>query len=52
MRTKGKKMKELITEAKIKNDERSPDEVDKFFWKVIDMRIKKWWLKDTDLNIQ
>ena len=40
-----KKIKELVAEAKAKNEERPPDEVNKFFWKVIDMRIRKWWLK-------
>ena len=40
-----KKIKELVAEAKAKNEERTPDEVNKFFWKVIDMRIRKWWLK-------
>ena len=42
---KEKKNKELVAEAKAKNEERTPDEVNKFFWKVIDIRIRKWWLK-------
>ena len=41
------KAKELITEAKTKNDARTQDEMTKSFWKVVDLKIRKWWLKDT-----
>ena len=39
------KMKELNQCAKVKNEERSEEEKKEFFWRVLDMRVIKWYLK-------
>ena len=41
------KVKELREEAKAKNEERTKEQAEKFIWRVVDMKIRKWWLKDT-----
>ena len=38
--------KELVEEAKAKNEERTQEEMKCFVWKVKDMRIRKWWLRE------
>ena len=40
------KVKELKEEAKAKNEERTQGQAEKFIWRVVDMKIRKWWLKD------
>ena len=35
----------LVDEAKQKNKERSEQEKEKFYWRVIDMRLRKWYKK-------
>ena len=35
----------LRQEAKEKNDARSEMEKKRFYWKVIDMKLRKWYLK-------
>ena len=37
------KTKELLKEAKQKNDTRTVQEATKFYWRVIDLEIKKWY---------
>ena len=39
------KTKELVEEAKEKNENRTEEEKNLFFWKVLDMKIRKWYLK-------
>ena len=39
------KTKELIDEAKEKNANRTEEEKNVFFWRVLDMRIRKWYLR-------
>lgn len=40
------KLKELREETKAKNAERMQEQVERFMWKVIDLRIRKQWFKD------
>ena len=40
------KVKELKEEAKAKHEERTKEQAEKFIWRVVDMKIRKWWLKD------
>lgn len=42
------KMKELVTEVKERNDERTEEEKTKFFWRMRNGRLKKWWIKQTE----
>ena len=41
-----KKLKEQREEAKLKNDERSEEEKNTFFWRVKSDRIVKWYIKE------
>ena len=41
------KIKELVNEVKEKNEARNEEEKTKFFWKVRNGRLKKWWIKHT-----
>ena len=41
------KIRDLKDEAKTKNEERTRDQAETFVWKVVDLKLKKWWLKDT-----
>ena len=38
------KINELIKEAKEKNENRTEEEKKKFYWKVKDERLRKWYL--------
>lgn len=38
------KVREMMTEAKEKNEARSEEEKKKFFWRVRNERLKKWWI--------
>ena len=38
------KVREMITEAREKNAARSEEEKKKFFWRVRNERLKKWWI--------
>jgi len=40
------KLKEMLTEAKHRNDERSEEEKEQFFWRVRNERMVKWWIRD------
>ena len=40
-------LKNLREEAKTKNEERTQDQAKSFVWRVVDQKLKKWWLKDT-----
>ena len=37
------KTKELLKEAKQKNETQTEQEMRKFYWRVIDLDIKKWY---------
>ena len=39
------KINELWTEAKAKNEERTEAQKKAFYWKVMDMKIRKWYIK-------
>ena len=39
------KLKDLIDEAKTKNEERTEEQKEKYYWRVIDLKIRKWYLK-------
>ena len=41
------KIKVLVMEVKERNEARSEEDKTKFFWKVRNERIKKWWIKKT-----
>ena len=41
-----KNLKELVTEARRKNDLRTEEEKKKFYWRVIDLRLKKRYHKE------
>ena len=41
------KIKELVNEVKEKNEARNEEEKTKFFWKVRNGRLKKWWIEHT-----
>lgn len=36
---------ELMNEAKEKNDQRSEEEKNRFYWRVVEEKIKKWYIK-------
>ena len=38
------KINELIKEAKKKNENRSEEEIKRFYWKVKDERLRRWYL--------
>ena len=40
-----KKMSELYMEAKQKNDQRKEEEMLKFYWRVKDSRLRKWYVR-------
>ena len=40
------KQKELRDEVRAKNEARTQEEMSKFVWKLKDMRIRKWWLRE------
>ena len=40
------KLREMLTEAKHRNDERSEEEREQFFWRVRHERLIKWWIRD------
>ena len=42
------KMRELITEVKLRNEARSEDDKTKFFWKVRNEKVWKWWISGRD----
>ena len=42
------KVRELVTEMKERNEARSEEERNKFFWKVRNERLKKWWINQTE----
>ena len=44
---KRNKVKEVREEAKAKNEMRTPEPVRKFTWRVVNMQMRKWWLKVT-----
>ena len=39
-------VKELMEEAKAKNEERTKEQAEKFIWRVVDMKLRKWWLRE------
>ena len=39
------KMKEMVAQMKQKNEERTEEEKEKFFWKIRNDRLWKWWIK-------
>ena len=41
------KLKELRGEARTKNEERTQEQAKSFVWRVVDLKLKKWWLKDS-----
>ena len=41
-----KEEKELVTEAQAKNGERTEELVKKFCWRVVDLKVRKWWYKN------
>ena len=41
-----KKEKELIIEAQAKNGERTEEQKERFFWRVMDLKLRKWWCKN------
>ena len=48
-----KELKDLKEEAKAKNDERTEDQKKVYYWRVLDMKIRKWYLnrgEDTVAN--
>ena len=40
------RLKELVKTAKEKNDERTEEEKKAFFWRVLDLRLRKWYIRD------
>lgn len=40
------KLKELRVEAQTKNETRTQEQTKKFIWRVVDEKVRKWWLKD------
>ena len=42
------KMKELVTEVRERNDERTEEGKTKFFLRMRNGRLKKWWIKQTE----
>ena len=42
------KINELIKEAKEKNENRTEEEKKKFYWKVKDERLRRWYLTKRD----
>ncbi len=38
-------MNELIKEAKTKNEQRSEEERNRFYWNVVEGKIKEWYVK-------
>ena len=46
------KEKELRKEAKDKNERLTEDEKKRFFWRVVDMRMRKWYLKRPEEQIE
>ena len=40
------KERELRTEAREKNEERTEIERKKFYWRVIDLRLKRWYYRE------
>ena len=38
------KVREMMTEARERNEARSEEEKKKFFWKVKNERLRKWWI--------
>ena len=41
------RLKELVQTAKEKNEERTEEEKKAFFWRVLDSRLRKWYIRDT-----
>ena len=39
------KERELRNEAREKNEMRTETEKEKFFWRVLDMKLRKWFIK-------
>ena len=39
------KMKEMVAQMKQKNEERTEEEKEEFFWKIRNDRLWKWWIK-------
>ena len=46
------KEKELREEAKEKNDKRTEIEKKTFYWRVLDMRLRKWYIQDQGQKIR
>lgn len=42
------KIKKMVTEVREKNEARTKEEKTKFFWRVRNGRLKKWWIKQTE----
>ena len=42
------KEKQLRSEARQKNEQRSESEMRKFYWRVLDMRLRKWYLRERE----
>ncbi len=40
------KLKELRVEVQSKNEERTQEQARRFIWKVVDIKVRKWWHKD------
>ena len=38
-----KKERELLAEAQTKNEERTEEQVENFYWRVVDQKVRKWW---------
>ncbi len=46
------KVKELKEEAKTKNEERTQEQAERYIWRVIDMKMRKWWLKNAEQEVR
>ncbi len=46
------KVKELKEEAKTKNEERTQEQAERYMWRVIDMKMRKWWLKNAEQEVR
>ena len=42
-----KKERELLAEAQTKNEERTEEQVENFYWRVVDQKVRKWWKNTT-----